>query len=306
MKMKNNILKIAAVAVLCIMILGSCKKTAYEFGAIKTPTNLSLVATPKGITTLLPSGDGTGKVDIVASATDALSYKIDYGDGTTDDALVPGGQITHTYLAGNTGVYNYTITVNAIGTGGATSTLTKTVSVYVLFQLDPAIVLNLTGGSSKIWVTDKDAVGHFGVGPNTDFAPTYYAAAPNTREACAYDDEITFSKDANNNMFINVDNKGQSFIIAAATSSYGLSGGDNCYNITTIGVKPLAFSPATSASTPANSTRIKFKIPTNGILNFATGFNSDYEILSLTATTMHVRNIGADGLSWYQKLKKKP
>ena len=304
--MKKYIIQILAVAFMLMIGFTSCKKTAYEFGAIKTPSNLTLTATPKGITTALPNGDGSGKVDIVANAKDALSYTINYGDGSTDSTLVPDGKITHTYNAGNTGTYNYTITVNAIGTGGATSTLTKTVSVYVLFQLEPIIIQNLTGGSSKIWVTDKDAVGHFGVGPATDFVPSYYAAAPNSREACAYDDEITFSKDANDNMFINVNNKGQSFIIGAATASYGLSGGDNCYNITTIGVKPLAFSPATSASTPAISTRRQFRIPTNGILNFATGFNSVYEILSLTANTMHVRNIGADGLSWYQKLKLKP
>jgi hypothetical protein len=31
-----------------------------------------------------------------------------------------------------------------------------------------------------------------------------------------------------------------------------------------------------------------------------------YEILELTPTTMHLRNIGIDGNSWYQKLKKKP
>lgn len=286
--------------------LNSCKKTEYSFGDIKTPTNLTLTATPKGITTLLPNGDGTGKVDIVANATNAISYSINYGDGTTDETLVPTGKITHTFIAGNTGTYTFTVTVNAIGTGGATSTITKTISVYILFQLDPVIIQNLTNGSSKIWITDKAAVGHFGVGPITEFSPIWYAAAPNSREACAYDDEITFSKDASNNMFINVDNKGQSFIIGAATSSYGLSGGDNCYNITTVGVKPLAFSPATSASTAANSTRIQFKIPTNGILNFATGFNSVYEILSLTPTSMHVRNIGADGNSWYQKLKLKP
>jgi hypothetical protein len=304
--MKKYILQILLVAIAVVIGFSSCKKTAYEFGAIKTPTNLTLVATPKGITSTLPNGDGSGKVDIVATATDALSYTINYGDGTTDENLVPSGKITHAFTAGNTGLYNFTVTVNAIGTGGATSTLTKTISVYILFQLDPVMIQNLTNGSSKIWITDKNAVGHFGVGPATDFGPTYYAAAPNTREACAYDDEITFSKDASNNMFINVDNKGQSFIIGAATSSYGLSGGDNCYNITTIGVKPLAFSPATSASTPAVSTRIQFKVPTNGILNFATGVNSVYEILSLTSTTMHVRNIGADGLSWYQKLKLKP
>lgn len=304
--MKKYIITFATFISALLIGLTSCKKDTYSFGDVKTPTNLTLTATPKGITTALPNGDGTGKVDIVANATNGLSYTINYGDGTTDETLVPTGKITHSYTAGNTGTYNFTITVNAIGTGGATSTLTKTVSVYIVFQLDPAMIQNLTNGSSKIWVTDKDAVGHFGVGAGDSFTPNYYAASPNSREACAYDDEITFSKDAINNLFINVDNKGQSFSIGAATAGYGLTGGDGCYTITTIGVKPLAFSPATSASTPAISTRIQFKIPGNGILNFATGINSVYEILSLTPTTMHVRNIGADGNSWYQKLKLKP
>lgn len=304
--MKKYIITFATFISALLIGLTSCKKETYSFGDVKTPTNLTLTATPKGITTPLPNGDGTGKVDIVANATNALSYTINYGDGTTDETLVPTGKITHSYTAANTGIYNFTITVNAIGTGGATSTLTKTVSVYIVFQLDPLIIQNLTNGSSKIWITDKDASGHFGVGAGDSFTPNYYAAPPNTREACAYDDEITFSKDAINNLFINVDNKGQSFSIGAATAGYGLTGGDGCYTITTIGVKPLAFSPATSASTPAISTRVQFKIPGNGILNFATGINSVYEILSLTPTTMHVRNIGADGNSWYQKLKVKP
>jgi hypothetical protein len=34
--------------------------------------------------------------------------------------------------------------------------------------------------------------------------------------------------------------------------------------------------------------------------------STNYEILSLTATTMNLRTIGKDGLAWYQKLKVKP
>ena len=304
--MKKYIITLQKLALILMIGLSSCKKDTYSFGDIKTPLNLTISTTPKGVTAALPNGDGSGKVDFVANATNAISYTIDYGDGTTENFLVPSGKITHTYTAGNTGLYNFTTTVNAIGTGGATSTLTKTFPVYILFQLDTVIIRRLTNNSAKTWITDKNAVGHFGVGADVSFTPNYYAASPNSREACAYDDEITFSKDASNNMFINVDNKGQSFIIGAATAGYGLTGGDNCYNITTIGVKPLAFSPATSASTPAISTRVQFKIPGNGILNFATGINSVYEILTLTDSTMNVRNIGADGNSWYQKLKMKP
>lgn len=103
---------------------------------------------------------------------------------------------------------------------------------------------------------------------------------------------------------MSVDNKGQSFIIAAATASYNLAGGDNCYNLSTA-LQDLAFAESISASTAANSTREQFTVPGNGILNFGTG-GKIYEILEITPTTMHIRNIGADGNAWYQKLKVKP
>jgi len=101
-----------------------------------------------------------------------------------------------------------------------------------------------------------------------------------------------------------VNNKGESMSIGAATTFYGFSGPDGCYAINTGGTKTLIFSDATSASTPANSTRIQFKVPGNGIINFGTG-GVTYEILSYTSTTMYLRNIGADGNAWYQKLKVK-
>jgi hypothetical protein len=101
-----------------------------------------------------------------------------------------------------------------------------------------------------------------------------------------------------------INNKGQSFSIGAASAFYGFSGGDACFNIVTTGTKKLAFMDATSASTPSISTRIQFMVPGNGIINFGTG-GTTYEILSASATEIHLRNIGADGNSWYQKLKAK-
>jgi hypothetical protein len=68
--------------------------------------------------------------------------------------------------------------------------------------------------------------------------------------------------------------------------------------------KKLVFVDAISASTPANSTRIQFTVPGIGIINFATGVFA-YEILSITENTIHLRNIGIDGNSWYQELRVK-
>lgn len=278
-----------------------CKKPDYSFGTIKTPTGLALSAVVEGVDASNPNGNGTGNVAINVTATDVLSYKVDYGDGRTQ--VLPSGSINYKYTT--PGTNEYTITVNAIGTGGATSTISKKVKVFVAFQIPAEIVAALTNGSSQIWVTNKEAVGHFGVGPNDQFAAIWYEAGPNTREPCAYDDEITFSKDANNNVYIEVANKGESFSIGASSGFYGFGGGDGCYAINPGGKKKLIFMNATSGSTPAVSSGIQFTVPGNGIINFGTG-GTTYEILSYTNGTIHLRNIGADGNAWYQKLKVKP
>lgn len=283
------------------LVFSACKKQSYSFGDLKAPTNLTLAATVVGVDASNPNGNGTGNVAITVTATGALTYNIDFGDGIT--RTVPTGTLTYKYA--NPGTNDYTITVNAVGTGGSLSTISKRVRVFVAFQIPASILSALTGGSSKIWVTDRSAPGHFGVGPNDAFSPIWYSAGPDTREPCAYDDEITFSKNALDQVFMNVDNKGASFSIGASSAFYGFSGGDNCFPINTGGNKQLIFQDATSTSTPAQSTRIQFTVPGNGIINFGTG-GTVYEILEITATTMYLRNIGIDGNSWYQKLKVKP
>lgn len=280
------------------LLLTGCQKETYNFGEVKTPSGLSLTTSVVGANAANPDGDGSGSVTIAATAANAITYKVDFGDGKTE--MVPTGNISYKYAS--PGTAEYTITVNAIGTGGSVSTISKKVKVFVAFEIPGYIVEDLTGGTSKVWVTDHDAGGHFGVGPADAFSPIWYSADPNSRQACAYDDEITFTKDGANIM-MSVDNKGESFSIGAASAFYGFSGGDNCYAVTT-GAKKLAFMDATSASTSANSTRIQFVVPGNGIINFGTGGNT-YEILSITENTIHIRNIGIDGNSWYQKLKVK-
>ncbi|HEY0042757.1 MAG TPA: PKD domain-containing protein [Flavisolibacter sp.] len=283
-----------------VAVISSCKKESYEFGEIKAPSNLSLTTEVVGKDATNPNGNGTGIVNIAATSSGALTYKIDFGNGATQ--TVSSGSVAYKYTT--PGTNTYTITVNAIGTGGAISTTSKQVTVFVAFEIPAAMLAAFTNGTSKVWVTDKDAPGHFGVGPVDQFAPIWYAAPPNTREACAYDDEITFTKNANGTISMSINNKGTSFSTGAATGVYGFAGGDGCYNVNTGGNRLLSFSDATSSSTSAVSTRIQFAVPGNGIINFGTG-GTTYEILAYTPTTLHLRNIGADGNSWYQKLKAK-
>lgn len=299
--MTMKIKSILLIAFAAITVLSSCKKEEYAFGEIKTPTGLGLTAVVEGVDAANPNGNGSGKVAITATATNAISYNIDFGDGTM--LPVQSGVINYKYL--DPGTANYTVTVNAVGTGGVLSTISKKITVFVAYVIPADIVAALTGGSSKVWVTDKGAPGHFGVGAGDMFFPNYYAAGPDSREACAYDDEITLSKDVLNRISMTINNKGASFSIGGASAFYGFGGPDGCFAINTGGTRALAFSDATSASTPAISTRVQFKVPENGIINFGTG-GVTYEILSATATSIHLRNIGIDGNSWYQKLKPKP
>lgn len=299
--MKLSIKSFSLVTLLVAFVAAGCEKKEYTFGEFKTPSDLTLTATVAGVDANNPNGNGTGNVAITVTSKNAITYKVDFGDGRIQ--MVPSGTINYKY--NNPGTFEYVITVNAVGTGGVTSTISRKIKVFVAFEIPADIVQNLTGGSSKTWVTDNLAPGHVGVGPANEFSPIWYAATANQREACLYDDEITFSKDANNNIFMNINNKGQSFSIGAATSFYGVGGGDACLNITTGGNRKLVFMNASSASTSAISTRIQFEVPGNGIINFGTGGNT-YEILSITATTIHLRNIGIDGNAWYQKLKLKP
>lgn len=298
--MKLSIKSFSLFALLAVFVAAGCEKKEYTFGEFKTPSDLTLSATVAGVDANNPNGNGTGAVAITTTAKNALTYKIDFGDGKSQ--LVPSGTINYKYT--NPGTDDYVITVSAVGTGGVVSTISKKVRVFVAFEIPATILQNITGGTSKIWVSDKEAPGHFGVGPNDQFSPIWYEAGPNSRDACSYDDEITFTKDANNNILMTIDNKGQSFSIGASTAFYGFGGGDACLGVTAAGTKKLAFMDATSSSTPSNSTRIQFDVPGNGLIIFGTG-GKTYEILSLTATTMQLRNIGIDGNAWYQKLKVK-
>ncbi|OOQ59789.1 PKD domain-containing protein [Mucilaginibacter pedocola] len=297
--MKTNIKISIAAFMAAVIAVASCKKPEYTFGEIKTPTDVTLTTTIEGADAANPAGGGSGNVAIAATANNVVSYKIDYGDGSTE--VVPTGKITHKYT--NPGTADYTVIVSAIGTGGVTSTTSKKITVFVAFEIPAEIMANLTGGSSKTWVIARETPGHVGVGPNNTYASDYYSADPNQRDPCLYDDEVTFTKDGSSISMV-VNNKGQSFSIGAATTFYGASGPDGCYNLDLSAARKLVFMNATSGSTTANSTRIQFVVPGNGLISFGTGGNT-YEILAITASTITLRNIGIDGLAWYQKFTVK-
>jgi hypothetical protein len=296
--MKTIVKSFSLFAIGCLTLLSACKKEEYSFGELKNPSGLALTTALQGAATATPNGDGSGNVSITLAASNVINFKVDFGDGQTQ--IVSPGTLVHQYA--NPGTFEYTITVTANGKGGAVSNLSKKITVLRLFNIPTAIMTGLTGGTSKIWIADKNAWGHIGVGPATSFYPEWYGAAANSRTAAEYDDELTFSKTGPNSISLVLDNKGQTFIIPDYAGYYSLAGGMN--TLSTTGAKALAFTDATSNTTSANSTRIKFTVPGHGLLSWGVG-TSTYEIMEITATTLFVRSIGADGNAWYQKFKVK-
>ena len=93
---------------LVYFLLVSCKKAGADSVTVALPANLSIAANV--------SVDGTGIVIFTATATNAVSYAFEFGNGQV--RTVPSGVTTFQYT--NTGNNTYTVTVTATGSTGAT------------------------------------------------------------------------------------------------------------------------------------------------------------------------------------------
>lgn len=139
MKLIKNSIKLG----LLFIILASCSKGGSSgTGPVQVaPTNLVVTATA--------STDGSGNVAFTATATNAVTYIYEYGNGIIQ--TVPGGLITYRY----TTVGNITYTVNVTAKSSSGLTISKSVTVTV----------NVVGGGAPmlVWSDEFDVDG----APNT-------------------------------------------------------------------------------------------------------------------------------------------
>lgn len=103
-------------ATMLVGILSSCSKSSTNGGGgTITPTNLSVSA--------IVNPDNSGNVSFTASATNAVSYDYDYGNGVYQ--TVASGVVNYRYYA--TGTY----TVNVIAKSSSGQTISKSIQVTV-------------------------------------------------------------------------------------------------------------------------------------------------------------------------------
>ena len=115
-----RLVKNTALLTVLFIVLLSCSKGSSGNGGGNTqtaPTNLVVTATA--------STDGSGNVAFTATATNAVTYIFEYGNGIIE--TVPGGVITYRY----TTIGNITYTVNVTAKSSAGLTISKSIQVTV-------------------------------------------------------------------------------------------------------------------------------------------------------------------------------
>ncbi|HWJ27924.1 MAG TPA: hypothetical protein VNS32_15370 [Flavisolibacter sp.] len=295
-----------------LLVIGSCKKKEYSMGNLTAPTDVTITTKIVGQDANHPNGDGSGDVQITLSGKNVLSYNIDYGAGSTVAAkYIPGSSITYKYT--KLGLNTYTITVVAYGAGATATTVTKTIQVLSTFTPDSTIVTNLTNNSSKSWSVDKSIAGHFGVGPwsTTSVTPEWWSAGVNEKVACCncfYSATFTFTQVSQDNYTLKVTTPDGAFTktgaLAGGLPGIPSAGDEGCYSYGG-GSSSFSFAPSSSgiaASAPSTKTAIVLS-GSNTFIGYG-AVQKEYEILSITPTSMYLRVQGTEtGNAWYIKLK---
>ena len=309
--MKRSIKYFSGIIAL-MLVLAGCKEKEFSMGNLTAPSEVVINTSIVGQDATHPNGNGSGDVVITLAGKNVLSYKIDYNanDGISLEHL-PTGKVTRKYTS--LGLNTYRITVVAYGAGATPTTVTKDVQVRSDFTPDAAIITNLTGTGSKAWKVDKSVSAHFGVGPwsATSVTPEWWGAAPNEKVGCCncfYTATFTFTKVAASGTYtLTVASPDGAFTktgaLAGGLPGIPASGDEACYSYNG-GTSAFSFIPSGSgiaASTPSTKTAILL-----GGNNTYIGYGAllkEYEIMSITATTMYLRAQGTEtGNAWYLKL----
>jgi hypothetical protein len=250
-------------------------------------------------------------VEITLTGKNVLAYNIDYNasDGI-DLVYLPGGKVTRKYTS--IGLNTYRITVVAYGAGAVATTVTKDIQVRSDFTPDESIVSNLTGTGSKTWIVDKEIPAHFGVGPwaSASVTPEWWSASINEKVSCCncfYTASFTFTKTSTGYSLAVATPDGaftKTGSLAGGLPGIPSSGGEACYSYGG-GTSSFSFVPSSSGIAGApTSTETAILLSGNNTFIGYGAVLKEYEILSITATSLYLRVQGTEtGNAWYLKLK---
>ncbi|WP_397363059.1 family 16 glycosylhydrolase [Olleya sp. R77988] len=297
------------------LLFTACQDDDATFGDIVVPTNVAVTAEIVGQDATNPNGDGSGFVNFVATADNAITYQYNFGDGNSEAS--PSGAITHRFT--NVGVNTYTVVVNAVGTGGVKTSTSIEVDVFSSFT-DPEAENFLSGqnvGDSKTWYWAANLPLHVGLGPvDEDYGNGEYAYEAwwngiqpfDDEKSCMYTNEFVFTRTADGITFEQT--VGPAFVPGTYASILGVAG-DVCHGddvaTTMFGVKNVSFFPSSSLAATQGSyndqpyRQSSFNISDGGFMGWYAG-SVTYDIISISDSELHVRFIQeGGGFAWYAK-----
>ncbi len=82
--MSKNIKCIAGILFSLLLTVSSCTKEDKTFGDLSAPTAPVIDVQVVGKTTAAPHGDSSGKVIVTITSTNAINYKVSFGEGGAD------------------------------------------------------------------------------------------------------------------------------------------------------------------------------------------------------------------------------
>lgn len=314
--MKNLKFSFKIIIALMVLITSSCQEDDFSVGELVAPSNVTLSEDIVGLDANNPYGDGSGFVNFTSSADNAITYQYNFGDGSNIE-VAPNGSISHRFT--RVGVNTYTVTVNAMGSGGIISSVSKNIDVFSSFQ-DAEAENFLSGanvGESKTWYWQADKALHVGLGPVTDdygngeFA---YEAWWNTiqpydeEKSCMYTNEFVFTRTTDGLTFEQT--VGPAFIPGTYSDVVGANP-DTCSDetiaTTMFGVKNVSFFPSSSKAALEGFYNgeayrgTSFNISDGGFMGWFVG-SSTYDIISVSPNELIVRIIQVgDVFAWYHK-----
>ena len=285
----KNIFKIALLLV--FVFTSSCPQEEYDFGALTSPSDITIVAELVGKTLTNPNGDGSGKVNFTATGKDVLTYKFVFSDSQSITSSTGKASFTYETLGTN----KFVVTLVAYGAGGVSSTKTVEVEVFVAYTPPADLVTMLTANNTRTWKIKSTGVGHFGVGPATSNNSDWWTASPNDKADWeCYDDRFVFKANGDFQHLTNGKTFGKLNAMAADLGGdQGLTpngDGEAIYDL-------ADYTDKWSLSAPGGQETLSFA--GIGYHGFYVGGNHRYSILSRTDNEMKLRTVGADGNAWY-------
>ncbi len=303
----KNIKNLITIFSLVVALFG-CQEDDYEVGEIIAPTNIQITPMIVGADATNPNGDGSGMVDFITTADNAISYQY----------LINGERITapegkQSFVFAELGVNTYTVTAIAFGIGGISSTKSINIDVVSNFEDQEAKDLLSGGvGLSKTWYWAADKIGNIGLGPNETqpggehtYSQWFTSTAWHADKLCMYDAEFVFTQPTEGELLYE-QTVGSAYTPGDFAASIGVDG-DTCHGEdvapTLFGVKSITMIPSSSTATVAGDYRgTTMSISDNGFMSWYVAV-SKLEIIKVTASTLFVRMTDSanPGNAWYCK-----